>query len=110
MKANVDAGMSYGAGEGRAPTTGLTGAADANDVILLLGHRTTPTDGVDDYCTALKGALQRRGHRVAKVRVLWKEVGWAPALLSLWRTSGQWRGRWVLVQYTALTWDRKSVV
>lgn len=80
----------------------------ASDVILLLGDRVTPTDGVDDYCTGLREALERRDQRVTKVRLLWKAVGWLPALLSMWRTSGPWRGRWVLVQYTALTWSRRG--
>ena len=77
-------------------------------VILLLGGRTTPTDGVYDYCVALSAALERRDQRAATVLLPWKEVGRVPAIVSLWRASRPWARRWVLVQYTALTWSRRG--
>src|SRR5260221_9551712 len=47
------------------------------------------------------------------VRARWKERGWSAALRDLQQRAAGWRGRWVLLQYTALAWyiaarDRKS--
>jgi glycosyltransferase involved in cell wall biosynthesis len=42
------------------------------------------------------------------VRVPWERIGWTRALWCLWRESGSWKGRWVLVQYTALAWSRRG--
>ncbi len=42
------------------------------------------------------------------VEVGWEKVGWGPALQRLNALSRGWRGQWVLVQYTALAWSRRS--
>ncbi|HXX19648.1 MAG TPA: glycosyltransferase [Candidatus Acidoferrum sp.] len=76
--------------------------------IALLGRRDEPTDGLEDYCTFLGGALQRRAVSLEKVRVQWAELGWANALRQLRRECSRWNGRWVLLQYTALAWSRRA--
>jgi glycosyltransferase involved in cell wall biosynthesis len=74
--------------------------------IAFLGHRDSPTDGVEDYCTFLSEALARRGVELKIERLRWTEDGWLTALRHLWRDSANWRGRWVLLQYTAFGWSR----
>ena len=67
-----------------------------------------PTDGIADYCLFLAGGLAPQGVEVEQVRVPWAEIGWIGALRQLWRESTGWRGRWVLLQYTALSWSRRG--
>lgn len=74
----------------------------------LLGRRDMPTDGVEDYCVFLSRALGQRGVQLDLARVEWFERGWIPALWKLWRESAGWRGRWVLAQYTGLSWSRRG--
>ena len=76
--------------------------------IALLGRRDMPTDGVEDYCTFLSQALTHRGIELQRVRVPWNEIGWAAGLRKLWRESADWRGDWVLLQYTALGWSNRG--
>jgi len=76
--------------------------------VALLGKRDTPTDGVEDYCTFLGRALAERGVQLDLARVEWFERGWIPALWKLWRESRDWRGRWVLAQYTGLSWSGRG--
>ena len=76
--------------------------------IALLGRRDTPTDGVEDYCTFLGRALEARGIELKQERVPWFENGWIGALLWLAREGAAWRGKWVLLQYTALAWSRRG--
>jgi glycosyltransferase involved in cell wall biosynthesis len=77
-------------------------------VIALLGRRGGPTCGVEDYCTWLGRALANRGRCLNQVRVPWQETGWLRALRWLWRESARWSGRWVILQYTALSWSRRG--
>ncbi len=77
-------------------------------VIALLGRRDTPVDGVEDYCAFLGEALARRGVKLTQVRVNWVDQGWLVALRRLRREAAEWRGRWVLLQYTALGWSRRG--
>lgn len=77
-------------------------------MIALLGRRDAPTDGLEDYCTCLGRALLEREYRLDPTRVPWREVGWSRALIWLWRESVGWRGRWVLVQYTAMSWSKRG--
>jgi glycosyltransferase involved in cell wall biosynthesis len=77
-------------------------------IIALLGRRDTPTDGVEDYCRCLGKALGQRGHAADLVRVPWRELGWSRALVWLWRESTRWRHRWVLLQYTAMSWSYRG--
>jgi glycosyltransferase involved in cell wall biosynthesis len=74
--------------------------------IALLGRIDSPTDGIWDYCTFLAQALRENGIEFAPVRVRWFEDGWLAALRELSRQAIGWRDRWVLVQYTALSWSR----
>lgn len=76
--------------------------------VALLGRRDRPTDGVEDYCTFLGQALEQRNVRLQLVRVAWDEKGWIGAFTELRRESVRWRGRWVLLQYTALSWSRRG--
>lgn len=76
--------------------------------VALLGRKDEPADGVDDYCTFLSRALARRGMDLALVRVEWSGMGWTQALRSLSRDAASWNGRWVLLQYTALSWSRRG--
>ena len=76
--------------------------------IALLGRRDTPADGLQDYCTFLGEALARHGVQLKFARVEWVERGWIPGLSQVWRESTNWRGKWVLLQYTALGWSRRG--
>jgi glycosyltransferase involved in cell wall biosynthesis len=77
--------------------------------IALLGRPDKPTDGVEDYCTFLAKALQDHGTTMDLQRVRWMEEGWFLGLWQLWRRSAAWRGQWVLLQYTALSWSRRGI-
>ena len=76
--------------------------------IALLGRRDTPVDGVEDYCTFLGKALGARGIELKLVRVPWIERGWVGGLRWVAQESASWRGKWVIVQYTALGWSRRG--
>lgn len=67
-----------------------------------------PTDGVADYCAFLAKGLEARGTQMSVARVSWMEDGWIDGLRALWRESAAWRGEWVLLQYTALSWSRRG--
>ncbi|HUC53391.1 MAG TPA: glycosyltransferase, partial [Candidatus Cybelea sp.] len=41
-------------------------------------------------------------------RVAWAESGWARAASTLRHRAREWRGAWVLVQYTALAWSARG--
>jgi len=77
-------------------------------LIALLGKRDRPTDGLEDYCTFLGEALLKRGLELRKARVEGAERGWARSLFHLWRESKEWRGEWVLLQFTSLAWSRRG--
>jgi glycosyltransferase involved in cell wall biosynthesis len=76
--------------------------------IALMGRRDEPTDGVDDYCRFLSGALAERGIRLQIARVSWDKEGWVRALWKLRQESKRWRGHWVLLHYTAMAWSRRG--
>lgn len=78
-------------------------------LIALLGRRDSPTDALDDYCGFLAQGMENRGENLKLVRVPWSELGWTRALWRLWRQSRGWQRRWVLVQYTALSWSRRGL-
>jgi glycosyltransferase involved in cell wall biosynthesis len=77
-------------------------------LVALLGRPDTPTDGVADYCTFLAKALEARGFQMSLAPVRWMEDGWFNGLRRLWHESAEWRGQWVLLQYTALGWSRRG--
>jgi glycosyltransferase involved in cell wall biosynthesis len=89
------------------PTT--KGSPNVNQVIVaLVGKRDEPTDALRDYCAWLGKALGRRGVTMKTIEVLWDGKGWLRALVELWKQSAEWRGRWVVLQYTALMWSRRG--
>jgi glycosyltransferase involved in cell wall biosynthesis len=77
-------------------------------VILLLGRRDHPTDGVADYCEQLREYGAARGLSFESVQVPWAEKGWQRALAELRQAATAWRGRWVLLQYTTLAWSHRG--
>jgi glycosyltransferase involved in cell wall biosynthesis len=76
--------------------------------VALLGQRDTPTDGVEDYCSFLARALAGLDIDLQQTRVQWAERGWVAALRKVSRARAEWRGRWVLLQYTAFSWSRRG--
>jgi glycosyltransferase involved in cell wall biosynthesis len=75
-------------------------------LIALVGQRDEPTDALHDYCAQLQYALARRGFALELAEVRWDRLGYLGALAQLWTQSENWNGRWVLMQYTALSWSR----
>lgn len=76
--------------------------------VALLGQCDAPTDGVEDYCIFLARALAADGIDLQQTRVPWAEKGWITALRQLSRDCAAWRGKWVLLQYTAFSWSRRG--
>lgn len=76
--------------------------------VALLGRRDAPTDGVEDYCIFLGRALATNRIDLRLTRVQWTENGWIAALRQLARECAAWRGKWVLLQYTALSWSSRG--
>ncbi len=83
--------------------------ASPSPLIALLGKKDVPTDGVEDYCRFLGTAMGARGYQVEIVRVPWEDLGWIRACVRLWKESREWKGKPVLVQYTALMWSRRGL-
>jgi glycosyltransferase involved in cell wall biosynthesis len=81
---------------------------NAGKVILLLGRRDEPTDGVLDYCQNLRQAGLARGLSFELAQVHWAEEGWRRALAELRETASGWRDSWVLLQFTTLAWSRRG--
>jgi len=76
--------------------------------VALLGRRDAPTDGVEDYCRFLAGALERRGILLEIARVDWFGSGWNHALHQLRERCRDWGGNRILLQYTAMAWSRRG--
>ena len=79
-----------------------------SQVVLLLGRRDHPTDGVADYCDKLHEYGAARGISFESVHVCWAEKGWRAALAELREKASAWRDRWVLLQFTTLAWSRRG--
>src|SRR2546421_1706129 len=77
-------------------------------VIALLGRPDAPTDAVEEYCRYLGEALLPEDFELIIDRVDWNATGWGRALNALRRRGEEWRGAWVLVQYTALAWSARG--
>jgi glycosyltransferase involved in cell wall biosynthesis len=77
-------------------------------VVLLLGRRDEPTDGVADYCENLRQAGIARDISFELASVGWAETGWRQALGKLRKTAALWRDRWVFLQFTTLAWSRRG--
>lgn len=80
----------------------------SDPLIALLGARDMPTDGVEEYCEYLGAAMRAHDFDLKIKRVGWSAGGWRKALKTLRQESHFWRGRWVLVQYTALAWSSRG--
>ena len=80
----------------------------SNRAIALLGRRDAPTDAIEEYCQYLGEALRAHDFVLEVARVAWLEDGWPEAMRELERQAGAWRGCWVLVQYTALSWSERG--
>jgi hypothetical protein len=77
-------------------------------MVALLGRPDYPVDGVQDYCEFLGRALEMLRVESTIVRVHWADRGWLTALAEVWRQTKNWRGKWVLLHYTALGWSRRG--
>src|SRR2546423_6473677 len=77
-------------------------------VIALLGRLDAPTDAVEEYCRYLGKALLAEDFELIIERVNWNAAGWDRAAHALRRRAEEWRGAWVLVQYTALAWSARG--
>jgi glycosyltransferase involved in cell wall biosynthesis len=102
----VPGGDSILMGSGRVENE--TPRVSGHRAIALLGRRDEPTDAVEEYCRYLGEALRAHDFELELVRVAWLEAGWTLAMRDLERQAGAWRGRWVLVQYTALAWSERG--
>ena len=77
-------------------------------MIALLGRADAPTDALEDYCTWLKRALEQQGQPMEILRVPWATNGWLGAFKWVRSEARNWRGRWILLQYTALGWSQRG--
>ncbi len=77
-------------------------------VVAVLGRPDEPTDAVEQFCVHLGAALREHDFAMEIVRARWKERGWSAALRDLQQRAAGWRGRWVLLQYTALAWSPRG--
>jgi glycosyltransferase involved in cell wall biosynthesis len=77
-------------------------------MVALVGRRDKPTDALRDYCDWLGQALTRSGVALELVEVNLDREKTSTALVQLWMRSKAWKGRWVLMQYTALSWSRRG--
>ena len=77
-------------------------------IIALLGRPDAPTDAIEEYCRYLGEGLRAENFDLNIERVAWAEGGWRAALRALRRKAKEWRGTWVLVQYTALAWSGRG--
>jgi glycosyltransferase involved in cell wall biosynthesis len=77
-------------------------------VIALLGRRDEPTDAVEEYCRHLAEALGAHQFQMKIRSVPWNTHGWTASLDALRLQAEDWRGTWVLVQYTALAWSGRG--
>jgi glycosyltransferase involved in cell wall biosynthesis len=77
-------------------------------IIALLGRPDAPTDAIEEYCRYLGEGLRAENFDLSIERVAWAEDGWGAALRALRQKAKEWRGTWVLVQYTALAWSGRG--
>ncbi len=77
-------------------------------LIALLGKKDEPTDAVEEYCRNVGAALEAHDFETQLERVAWPQQGWPAALDLLRKRSAEWRGSWVILQYTALAWSARG--
>jgi glycosyltransferase involved in cell wall biosynthesis len=80
----------------------------APHMVALVGRRDKPTDALRDYCEWLGQALRHSGVALELAEVNLDREKTLTALVQLWMQSKAWKGRWVLMQYTALSWSRRG--
>src|SRR5271170_1114665 len=78
------------------------------NVIALLGRKDEPTDAIEEYCRNLGAALNPHEVDLQIRRVPWEVHGWRQSLAALRLQAANWRGKWVLVQYTAIAWSGRG--
>lgn len=86
----------------------MTQTVHSRGMVALLGRGDAPTDALEDYCHWLAEAMERAGQPVGIMRMPWAERGWIRGITWLWSEARNWRGRWVLLQYTALGWSQRG--
>jgi len=67
--------------------------------------RLTPSNNI---ASIFGEALRTHDFAMEILRVSWKERGWPIVLRNLQQRATDWRGRWVLLQYTALAWSPRA--
>lgn len=77
-------------------------------IVAILGRQDQPTDAVEEYCLWLGEALAPLGFKLETHRVRWVRQGWQQAKDELRGKAADWRGCWVLMQYTALSWSHRG--
>jgi Glycosyl transferases group 1 len=77
-------------------------------LIALLGRKDEPTDAVEEYGRYLGAALRTHDFQLEIERFAWEKIGWPQAFAQLQASARAWRGQWVLVQYTALSWSARG--
>jgi len=77
--------------------------------IALIGRRKSSTCGITDYCKLLSEELTKQGYSLQSIHVPWEEWGWLSTYLWLLKNGVCWQGKWVLIQYTALSWSNKGL-
>jgi hypothetical protein len=86
----------------------VRGSLVTQSCIALLGKCDTPTDAVEQYCRYLGASLRSYDIQLEIRRMHWEIHGWSDSLKSFRRQAAGWKGRWVLVQYTALAWSARG--
>ena len=77
-------------------------------IVLALGRRDTPTDGVYDYCSCLVKACGSLGSSVDMLEIGWTNGGWLPAAIRLMRGLKSNTPCWAIFQVTHLSWSRRG--
>jgi glycosyltransferase involved in cell wall biosynthesis len=90
------------------PSDPHLGVDAATPIIALLGRADAPTDALEDYCNWLRRALEQQSQRMEIQRVPWATNGWLHAFKWARREAKNWRGQWILLQYTALSWSQRG--
>ena len=78
-------------------------------IVLVLGRRDNPTDGVYDYSASLAKACRTLGSSVDVLEVEWINSGWLRAASRLIRDLRSYTPRWTVFQITHLAWSRHGV-
>lgn len=72
--------------------------------VALVGRKDEPTDALRDYCRQL-GSV---GLSLETAELNWDREGRWNSLIDLYSRGRNWSGRWILIQYTALSWSKRG--